>query len=164
MWTVDPWFNFRATKYLVEHGFYKFWDWFDDRMRSMSLEGDENTKLIKWLYRNMASSRTSYRWYSLPRIDGDQRRHLPLPPRYRDARRHSKHLRAPRARFLRPHRACYVPPDLGDGRVSVCRSPRCRLYGYHTRLHLAFGSRKLRQRGYCYFPARLHVLPLDQGG
>ncbi|KAF2480516.1 Oligosaccharyl transferase STT3 subunit-domain-containing protein [Neohortaea acidophila] len=27
----DPWFNFRATKYLVEHGFYKFWDWFDDR-------------------------------------------------------------------------------------------------------------------------------------
>jgi hypothetical protein len=29
--TVDPWFNFRATKYLVEHGFYSFWDWFDDR-------------------------------------------------------------------------------------------------------------------------------------
>ncbi|RDA85654.1 hypothetical protein CP532_3556 [Ophiocordyceps camponoti-leonardi (nom. inval.)] len=27
----DPWFNFRATKYLVENGFYKFWDWFDDR-------------------------------------------------------------------------------------------------------------------------------------
>jgi Oligosaccharyl transferase STT3 subunit len=29
-YTVDPWFNFRATKYLVENGFYKFWDWFDD--------------------------------------------------------------------------------------------------------------------------------------
>ena len=28
---VDPWFNFRATKYLVQHGFYDFWDWFDDR-------------------------------------------------------------------------------------------------------------------------------------
>lgn len=27
----DPWFNFRATKYLVSHGFYNFWDWFDDR-------------------------------------------------------------------------------------------------------------------------------------
>ncbi|XXG98747.1 hypothetical protein Hte_005077 [Hypoxylon texense] len=27
----DPWFNFRATKYLVAHGFYDFWDWFDDR-------------------------------------------------------------------------------------------------------------------------------------
>ncbi|APA05779.1 hypothetical protein sscle_01g005490 [Sclerotinia sclerotiorum 1980 UF-70] len=27
----DPWFNFRATKYLVSHGFYDFWDWFDDR-------------------------------------------------------------------------------------------------------------------------------------
>jgi dolichyl-diphosphooligosaccharide--protein glycosyltransferase len=29
---VDPWFNFRATKYLVQNGFYSFWDWFDDRM------------------------------------------------------------------------------------------------------------------------------------
>ena len=29
--TVDPWFNFRATKYLVANGFYSFWDWFDDR-------------------------------------------------------------------------------------------------------------------------------------
>ncbi|KAM0714956.1 hypothetical protein Q7P37_009421 [Cladosporium fusiforme] len=27
----DPWFNFRATKYLVQHGFADFWDWFDDR-------------------------------------------------------------------------------------------------------------------------------------
>ncbi|KAG9784187.1 STT3 subunit of Oligosaccharyl transferase, partial [Aureobasidium melanogenum] len=28
---LDPWFNFRATKYLVKNGFYSFWDWFDDR-------------------------------------------------------------------------------------------------------------------------------------
>ncbi|OXV10367.1 hypothetical protein Egran_01871 [Elaphomyces granulatus] len=27
----DPWFNFRATKHLIQHGFYSFWDWFDDR-------------------------------------------------------------------------------------------------------------------------------------
>ncbi|PUU80681.1 Oligosaccharyl transferase STT3 subunit-domain-containing protein [Tuber borchii] len=27
----DPWFNFRASKYLVKNGFYNFWDWFDDR-------------------------------------------------------------------------------------------------------------------------------------
>ena len=31
---VDPWFNFRATKYLVQNGFYSFWDWFDDRKHS----------------------------------------------------------------------------------------------------------------------------------
>jgi asparagine N-glycosylation enzyme membrane subunit Stt3 len=31
---VDPWFNFRATKYLVQNGFYSFWDWFDDRTYS----------------------------------------------------------------------------------------------------------------------------------
>ncbi|PKS10607.1 hypothetical protein jhhlp_002361 [Lomentospora prolificans] len=28
---LDPWFNFRATKYLVANGFNQFWDWFDDR-------------------------------------------------------------------------------------------------------------------------------------
>lgn len=27
----DPWFNFRATKYLVTHNFYDFLNWFDDR-------------------------------------------------------------------------------------------------------------------------------------
>lgn len=27
----DPWFNFRATKYLVSHGFYSFLNWFDDK-------------------------------------------------------------------------------------------------------------------------------------
>lgn len=27
----DPWFNFRATKYLVTHLFYEFLNWFDDR-------------------------------------------------------------------------------------------------------------------------------------
>jgi hypothetical protein len=32
---VDPWFNFRASKYLVKNGFYSFWDWFDDRKTSM---------------------------------------------------------------------------------------------------------------------------------
>ncbi|OBA23139.1 STT3 subunit of Oligosaccharyl transferase [Metschnikowia bicuspidata var. bicuspidata NRRL YB-4993] len=27
----DPWFNFRATRYLVSHSFYEFLNWFDDR-------------------------------------------------------------------------------------------------------------------------------------
>eukprot|EP00042_Codosiga_hollandica_P049025 m.561255 g.561255 ORF g.561255 m.561255 type:complete len:793 (-) comp57795_c1_seq2:195-2573(-) len=27
----DPWFNFRATKYFVEEGFYEFLNWFDTR-------------------------------------------------------------------------------------------------------------------------------------
>lgn len=27
----DPWFNYRATAYMVEHGFYKFLNWFDER-------------------------------------------------------------------------------------------------------------------------------------
>ncbi|OLY80784.1 Dolichyl-diphosphooligosaccharide-protein glycosyltransferase subunit stt3 [Smittium mucronatum] len=25
----DPWFNYRTTQYLVENGFYEFWNWFD---------------------------------------------------------------------------------------------------------------------------------------
>ncbi|XP_054708853.1 dolichyl-diphosphooligosaccharide--protein glycosyltransferase subunit STT3B-like [Uloborus diversus] len=27
----DPWFNYRATHYMVEHGFYNFLNWFDER-------------------------------------------------------------------------------------------------------------------------------------
>ncbi|CAD5220725.1 unnamed protein product [Bursaphelenchus xylophilus] len=27
----DPWFNYRATAYMVENGFYKFLNWFDER-------------------------------------------------------------------------------------------------------------------------------------
>ncbi|CAG9540143.1 unnamed protein product [Cercopithifilaria johnstoni] len=27
----DPWFNYRSTHYMVEHGFYNFLNWFDDR-------------------------------------------------------------------------------------------------------------------------------------
>ncbi|KAJ2723727.1 oligosaccharyl transferase stt3 subunit [Coemansia sp. Benny D115] len=26
----DPWFNYRTTRYLVENGFDKFWNWFDE--------------------------------------------------------------------------------------------------------------------------------------
>lgn len=37
MSAVDPWFNFRATKYLVQHGFYSFWDWFDDRTQHLRI-------------------------------------------------------------------------------------------------------------------------------
>ena len=44
--TVDPWFNFRATKYLVKHGFYSFWDWFDDRPSSLYLQTYTSTDQI----------------------------------------------------------------------------------------------------------------------
>ncbi|KAJ8974854.1 hypothetical protein NQ317_001952 [Molorchus minor] len=27
----DPYFNYRTTKYLAEHGFYSFHNWFDER-------------------------------------------------------------------------------------------------------------------------------------
>jgi dolichyl-diphosphooligosaccharide--protein glycosyltransferase len=27
----DPWFNFRATEYLVEHGSEKFFSWYDEK-------------------------------------------------------------------------------------------------------------------------------------
>ncbi|VDK85052.1 unnamed protein product [Litomosoides sigmodontis] len=27
----DPWFNYRSTHYMVEHGFYNFLNWFDDQ-------------------------------------------------------------------------------------------------------------------------------------
>ena len=27
----DPWFNYRSSKYVVENGFYEFWNWFDKK-------------------------------------------------------------------------------------------------------------------------------------
>lgn len=27
----DPWFNYRATKVLTQDGFYRFWNWFDEK-------------------------------------------------------------------------------------------------------------------------------------
>ncbi|PVU89651.1 hypothetical protein BB561_005245 [Smittium simulii] len=27
----DPWFNYRTTQYLVNNGFYEFWNWFDSK-------------------------------------------------------------------------------------------------------------------------------------
>lgn len=27
----DPYFNYRVTQFYTENGFYKFWNWFDDR-------------------------------------------------------------------------------------------------------------------------------------
>ncbi|CAG2173631.1 unnamed protein product, partial [Oppiella nova] len=27
----DPWFNYRSTHYMVEHGYYNFLNWFDER-------------------------------------------------------------------------------------------------------------------------------------
>ncbi|KAJ1967164.1 oligosaccharyl transferase stt3 subunit, partial [Dimargaris verticillata] len=27
----DPWFNYRSTQYMVKHGIYAFWNWFDAR-------------------------------------------------------------------------------------------------------------------------------------
>ena len=28
----DPWFNFRATQYLVDHGYHAFNNWFDEEV------------------------------------------------------------------------------------------------------------------------------------
>ena len=46
---VDPWFNFRATKYLVQNGFYSFWDWFDDREHPYDVPRAPEHKYIKKL-------------------------------------------------------------------------------------------------------------------
>lgn len=63
---VDPWFNFRATKYLVEHGFYSFWDWFDDR---------KPPTYPIWSWRltegwNSADSISAGTWHPLGRVTG----------------------------------------------------------------------------------------------
>lgn len=49
LYKVDPWFNFRATKYLVDNGFYSFWDWFDDRELTSSINPCNALSLQKTL-------------------------------------------------------------------------------------------------------------------
>lgn len=56
---VDPWFNFRATKYLVQNGFYSFWDWFDDRKQPSGVWLHEADRLV-----------TIGTWHPLGRVTG----------------------------------------------------------------------------------------------
>ncbi|KAK3724920.1 oligosaccharyl transferase stt3 subunit [Vermiconidia calcicola] len=58
----DPWFNFRATKYLINNGFYNFWDWFDDRMYSSNNIGQ--------LEEDVADHTRSGTWHPLGRVTG----------------------------------------------------------------------------------------------
>lgn len=77
---VDPWFNFRATKYLVKHGFYSFWDWFDDSTpraapppRSLAPAQliQARTMILIWAFcRDMAPIGPCYWRYSLSRPHG----------------------------------------------------------------------------------------------
>ena len=142
---VDPWFNFRATKYLVNNGFYPFWDWFDDRTRLPHIF----LTTIPYTYtlpcRNMAPSRACYRRHPLPRPDGHLRRDLPPPPPPNLPRRHPQHLCPPRTRLLRPHRLRDLPVHLRNERLSFCRPLSSHIHGHHTRLYLSKCSRKLRQ-------------------
>ena len=77
---VDPWFNFRATKYLVQNGFYSFWDWFDDRKASRPLRSLALCiGLLKFFQAGRKAGLNTYRltylvslgtWHPLGRVTG----------------------------------------------------------------------------------------------
>ena len=68
---VDPWFNFRATKYLVNNGFYSFWDWFDDRTYCfLPMTDSDRVYLLEMIDRNMASPWPCYGRHVIPRPHG----------------------------------------------------------------------------------------------
>lgn len=103
---VDPWFNFRATKYLVQNGFYSFWDWFDDRKSSPLIQTscelpDPQCKALEEIvrcrfgkqqlmkvgfFRDMASIGPCHWRYTLSRTHGYKWRDLPHPANPVDAR------------------------------------------------------------------------------
>lgn len=76
MYAVDPWFNFRATKYLVQHGFYNFWDWFDDSKHSAQTPpqgfADPDQQVVgRNRYSNMLiCCRVLGTWHPLGRVTG----------------------------------------------------------------------------------------------
>ncbi|ANB15811.1 dolichyl-diphosphooligosaccharide--protein glycosyltransferase subunit STT3 [Sugiyamaella lignohabitans] len=61
----DPWFNYRATKYLTENGFYKFLNWFDDRTW-YPLGRVTGGTLYPGLMVTSNVIHTVLRWFSLP--------------------------------------------------------------------------------------------------
>ncbi|KAI9825952.1 MAG: oligosaccharyl transferase stt3 subunit [Phylliscum demangeonii] len=65
----DPWFNFRATKYLVQHGFYGFWDWFDDRKTVSATTAFEAGLLEDAGHRKLTEVATGT-WHPLGRVTG----------------------------------------------------------------------------------------------
>lgn len=137
--TVDPWFNFRATKYLVKHGFYSFWDWFDDRewqkYKLACIEVD--------FVRDMASTRSSHRRDIVSWLDGYLRGYLPYPTPPRSTSRHPKHMRPPGSRLLWPHSSGHVPANVRNVVFSFRRPLSCCFHGHYTWLYLAVCGRQL---------------------
>ena len=154
---VDPWFNFRATKYLVQHGFYSFWDWFDDSTYyRQSVDSRENwslgtailsersLRLTTSMYRNMASAGTGYWRDAVPRLDGNERRNLPSITTCFTPRRYSKHMCAPGPRILRPDCRSFLSHYVRNDHIAFCRTLSSGIHGHCAWIHLEIRSWELR--------------------
>ena len=147
--TVDPWFNFRATKYLVQHGFYSFWDWFDDRAYHQKSESYQENGSMKWtffsgrflrltasIFRNMASTGKGHWRDAVPGLDGNERCNLPSTTTAFDAHRYTKHMRTVGPRVLWPDCRGFLSHHVRDDNVPVCRTFGGGLHGHHAWIHL----------------------------
>lgn len=138
---VDPWFNFRATKYLVKHGFYSFWDWFDDSTSSSCCLTKARSADVG--SRNLASPGSSHRGHIIPRPHGYQWRHLPLAPTPLYPGRYKEHMCAISTRVFRTDSLRHVPPDFRNVSLLICWSPRSSFHGHCPWVHLTISCRKL---------------------
>ncbi|RMY83889.1 hypothetical protein D0862_11570 [Hortaea werneckii] len=64
----DPWFNFRATKYLVNHGFHAFWDWFDDTQGKS--QAASNGYVMRATSNGIETNGVAGTWHPLGRVTG----------------------------------------------------------------------------------------------
>ncbi|MCJ1226938.1 oligosaccharyl transferase stt3 subunit [Toensbergia leucococca] len=66
----DPWFNFRATKYLVQNGFYSFWDWFDDSKHLLTKENWNTQEEERLEHSRLLDGISEGTWHPLGRVTG----------------------------------------------------------------------------------------------
>ena len=114
--------------------------------------------------RDMASFGPCHWWNSLPWSHGHKWCHLPRFAATVLAGGYSKHLCPPCTCLLRSYCGRILSHDVGNVHLPISGIARGCFHGNYSRLYLAFGGRKLRQRGDCHLLVGLYILPLDQVG
>jgi hypothetical protein len=131
----DPYFNFRATKYLASEGFYDFLNWFDDRAWYPlgRIVGGTLYPGLPWCHRMFSLWFSPFTTSCCPRLDGRCCTDLQLLSLDWSSPGHPERVRVLCTGNVGSHSFVHVLPDAGSGyfgsicliRSHLCREPPC---------------------------------------